>query len=247
MKTILAIDTSGPRTFLTIRTKEGNTFSGCVEEVNSHNESLPGLLEEVLKEAVLSLPDIDLLAAAGGPGSFTGIRIGLSFLQGLACGLRIPMVVMSSHLAAASSFCLQQEEYSEILVCSEAGREELFASLYAWEQKQLQTVKEAQIVRQSTLSNWGDDAKRPILLRLSDLPCERVSLLLNECTDFPVWDVTPGLCELVAEQENDFPIQYSSQLLASIAPTYVRPVNARTIKEREAIKREKLKLQDTKD
>ena len=57
---------------------------------------LPGLVAELMAAAAVELADIDRLAVVTGPGSFTGIRIGVSFVRGLALALDIPAIGLSS-------------------------------------------------------------------------------------------------------------------------------------------------------
>lgn len=57
-----------------------------------HSEVLPDLVEQVLAEAGLAPQDIGTVAVSIGPGSFTGLRVGLSFAKGFALGLGVPVV-----------------------------------------------------------------------------------------------------------------------------------------------------------
>ena len=57
---------------------------------------LPGLVEDVLNMAAVQLGDIDRLAVVVGPGSFTGIRIGVAFTRGLALALNVPAIGITS-------------------------------------------------------------------------------------------------------------------------------------------------------
>lgn len=64
-------------------------------EVNdgySHAEQLESLIEKALKEVRLSIKEIDAVSVSKGPGSYTGLRIGVSFAKGLSYGLKIPML-----------------------------------------------------------------------------------------------------------------------------------------------------------
>ena len=90
---ILVIDTSSPRKSI-VATIDGE----AVEELSS-----PRLDFEVLKGIVRSRP-VSRVAVATGPGSFTGLRVGVSFGLGLAMGLRIPIVPLPTlELQAARS------------------------------------------------------------------------------------------------------------------------------------------------
>lgn len=67
----------------------------------THSRTLLPMAEDMLKNAELTLKDVDLLAVAQGPGSFTGIRIGVSTVKGLAWGAEKPCVGVSTLEAMA--------------------------------------------------------------------------------------------------------------------------------------------------
>ena len=67
----------------------------------THSRTLLPMAEDMLKNAELTLDDVDLLAVAHGPGSFTGIRIGVSAVKGLAWGAQKPCVGVSTLEAMA--------------------------------------------------------------------------------------------------------------------------------------------------
>ena len=66
------------------------------DAARSHSERLPGEIETALALAGLERRDIDLLAVATGPGAFTGLRIGLAAMQGLAMTLNRPVIGISA-------------------------------------------------------------------------------------------------------------------------------------------------------
>jgi tRNA threonylcarbamoyladenosine biosynthesis protein TsaB len=68
-----------------------------------HAERLPGLVDDVLQSASKSLQDIDRLAACCGPGTFTGVRIGLAFVRGLALVIDVPVIGITTFEALAAS------------------------------------------------------------------------------------------------------------------------------------------------
>ena len=89
----------------------------CIKELNitdtkTHSENLMPLIDRVLKEANLTLDDINLLACDVGPGSFTGIRIGISTIKAFAEFKNIPIIPVSSLEALA--YNVKAEKY----ICS---------------------------------------------------------------------------------------------------------------------------------
>ncbi|MFQ5682631.1 MAG: tRNA (adenosine(37)-N6)-threonylcarbamoyltransferase complex dimerization subunit type 1 TsaB [Candidatus Binatia bacterium] len=93
----------------------------------NHAATLLPLLEGLLQKVALSLPEISALAVSIGPGSFTGLRIGLSTVKGLAYGWEIPVVGVSTLLAVA-----HRVTGWEGLICPllDARKKEVYAALF---------------------------------------------------------------------------------------------------------------------
>ncbi len=66
------------------------------DAARTHGERLPGEIDRALVEAGVAARDLDLLVVASGPGAFTGLRIGLAAIQGLAMVTRVPVVGVSA-------------------------------------------------------------------------------------------------------------------------------------------------------
>ena len=99
--TILAIETSS--NICGISLIEDGDFIDSVDKDKSkqHAEILPQLYQELQVRTNFSLNDIDALAISIGPGSFTGLRIGLSFTKGLAFSRNLPIIPISTMVALA--------------------------------------------------------------------------------------------------------------------------------------------------
>ncbi len=70
----------------------------------THSQTLMPMVENVLNSAKLSINDIDGLAISNGPGSFTGVRIGISALKGIAAPKNLPCVAVSTLRAMAENY-----------------------------------------------------------------------------------------------------------------------------------------------
>jgi tRNA threonylcarbamoyl adenosine modification protein YeaZ len=90
-----------------------------------HAEALPACVETALACADTKLGDIDLLAAGCGPGTFTGVRIALSFVKGLALVLKVPVVGVSTFEALAADQ-LDTVREKEVWVVMDARRGEVY-------------------------------------------------------------------------------------------------------------------------
>jgi tRNA threonylcarbamoyladenosine biosynthesis protein TsaB len=121
---VLAADTSLP--ILSVALISDGALLGAIamEGKGSRNEKLLPSIDWLLAENAIDRTQIDLFAATRGPGSFTGVRIGLATIQGLALALARPVCAMSTHEAIAHG------ESGPVAVVDDAGRGELYVTLF---------------------------------------------------------------------------------------------------------------------
>ena len=99
------------------------------DATRTHGERLPGELDRALSEAGVARHALDLLVVASGPGAFTGLRIGLAAVQGLAMVLELPVIGVSALEAVAETLwpSLAGERHaSRVVVWMDAQRGEVF-------------------------------------------------------------------------------------------------------------------------
>ena len=94
-----------------------------------HAELLPGLTKASLKNIKKTLDDIDAIAVSIGPGSFTGLRIGLGFSKGIAYAKNVPIIPIPSMLSLA--FSLRKYEPKQGILHSHANK--IFFQTFRWE------------------------------------------------------------------------------------------------------------------
>src|SRR4030042_3469951 len=130
---ILAIETSTMLGGIAIV----DDLSGLIAEVrlnvkSTHSERLVTATDYVLKQAGLKVSDIDVFAVAIGPGSFTGLRIGLSTVKGFSYSTGLPIVSVPTLEALAWNF-----PYCRPPVCTmlDARKKEVYAALFKWDKK----------------------------------------------------------------------------------------------------------------
>ena len=93
---ILAIDTSGPNCSVALLDEEKIIANFNINIGRTHSETLLPLVDELSKFTNIELKDIDLFACSVGPGSFTGIRIGIATIKGFAISLNKPVISVST-------------------------------------------------------------------------------------------------------------------------------------------------------
>ncbi len=98
---ILAFDTAQGALSAAIRDDDGELASAFEPRTRGHAEALLPALETLLAEAALGFADLDALAVTVGPGTFTGLRVGLAAARGLALALGLPLVGVTTLEAIA--------------------------------------------------------------------------------------------------------------------------------------------------
>jgi tRNA threonylcarbamoyl adenosine modification protein YeaZ len=120
---ILAADTSLPILSVALLLDDSLIGAVALEGKHSRNEKLLPAIDWLLTEAAIERSVIDLFAVTRGPGSFTGVRIGLATMQGLALALGKPVCAMSTHEALAP-------DRGRAAIVDDAGRGEFYVSVF---------------------------------------------------------------------------------------------------------------------
>jgi tRNA threonylcarbamoyladenosine biosynthesis protein TsaB len=101
----------------------------------SHAEKLTVFVENVLKEAHLKPTDLDAVAVSSGPGSYTGLRIGVSLAKGLCYSLNIPLISVDTLQYLANNIELEKNELACAMI--DARRMEVYFNVFDNENKAL--------------------------------------------------------------------------------------------------------------
>jgi tRNA threonylcarbamoyladenosine biosynthesis protein TsaB len=126
---LLAIDTATERCSVALRI-DGQVIERSIELPRGHADLVLPMVEEVLKEGGLQLRDLNGIAYGRGPGAFTGVRIAVGVVQGLAFGANLPTVGISNLAAVAQQVA---GEGDRILVCMDARMDQVYWSVFARE------------------------------------------------------------------------------------------------------------------
>jgi len=126
----LAIDTSGKSAGIAILSDQSVMYEIYLNTGLNHSLVLLPELDRALKSLKMELKDLDLLVTTTGPGSFTGLRIGLSTLKGMALSLQKPLVGVSTLEALARNICAE-----DVLICPviNGPMDEIYTAFYRYQ------------------------------------------------------------------------------------------------------------------
>lgn len=136
---VLGIDSSTPVASAAIVSAEGLTGEITLNIGLTHSEQLLPMIDELFHQTRLALEDMEGIAVAGGPGSFTGLRIGMATAKGLAQGRNIPLVSVPTLEALAAPHAGLSGLISPVL---NARRQEVYAALFRSRQGRLERLAE---------------------------------------------------------------------------------------------------------
>ncbi len=130
MAIILGIDTSTQHCSVAL-VNGSDEIATAASHARTHSEKLISLIDEVLSTAKISLANLDGIAIGAGPGSFTGLRIGMATVKGLCYAADKPMWAVSSLAALASEAASTlADPRTPFVAVLDAHRKEVFAAAY---------------------------------------------------------------------------------------------------------------------
>ena len=220
---ILTLDSSSLSGSVSLCQGESPVAESLLNIRSTHSEKLLKQIDHLLEETSWQLADLDLLAVVTGPGSFTGLRIGIATIKGLAQVLNKPVVPVSSLQTVAMNLPL-----SPVPICAflDARKSEVYTQLFDWhpaagpvaiDRPTVLPPEQLLLQLSGSVALVGDGV---FLYRqmIEDILAERALLPVA-----PVHQLHATKASWLALQE------YESGLLcnaAEILPTYIRPSDA---------------------
>jgi tRNA threonylcarbamoyladenosine biosynthesis protein TsaB len=227
--TALCIDTTTEDGMVAILRNDGSLASVRWRAAGRHAESLFGHIESVLARAGVSRHDLTLVGVAIGPGRFTSLRVGLGTAKGLALGLDVPIVGVSSLRVLARS--LQGSAGLVGVPVMNAYRGDVFAAAYLIEEEVVDELVPALFgppaevfgrirasVGDRAIAVCGEGARRDLDALESELGIARSEIAIG------VESATPDA--LVAEVQHVMRTKGPSDL-ETLEPQYLRPSDAK--------------------
>lgn len=126
----------------------------------SHSEQLHVFIKEALKEASLSFSDLDAVAISKGPGSYTGLRIGVSAAKGICFSLDIPLISIPTLQSMARQVDLKPGEL--VIPVLDARRMEVYSCVYDSNYQEVRETR-AEIINEESFAEYASENKLYII------------------------------------------------------------------------------------
>lgn len=152
MSYILNIETATKNCSVALA-REGKTIlcKEIAEQGYTHSERLHVFIEELMAEAGLLMRDLSAIAVSQGPGSYTGLRIGVSAAKGLCYALNIPLIAIDTLLALASKVTIKE---GLIVPMLDARRMEVYSAVFSASlQRERETL--AEVIDEDSFGQYG--------------------------------------------------------------------------------------------
>ena len=157
----LAFETSAKAASVAL-TENGKLLAESYQNTGlTHSQTLMVMAEDLLKTSGKTISDLTAVAVAEGPGSFTGVRIGVAAAKGFAWGRELPCYGVSTLEAMAVSLGVYQ---GYVCPCMDARRQQVYNALFYAEKGKLRRITEDRAIALTDLAEEIKDGKEPIFL-----------------------------------------------------------------------------------
>ena len=219
---ILTIDSSSLAGSVALCQGETLLAESLLNVQRTHSDTLLKQIDLLLAEADWTLSDLDLLAAVIGPGSFTGLRIGIATIKGLAEVLAKPVVGISSLQMLAMNLPLVQRPICTFL---DARKKEVYSQLFEWSAAGPVPTADARVLPPEELLN---QLEGEVALVGDGVPLYRhlITRILGERAHLPVLSTHQPRAAQAGWLAGRAYAKGALMTAAELLPTYIRPSDA---------------------
>lgn len=191
---ILGIDTSSSS--LSVAVMDDDLLKGefTLNHKLTHSEQMMPLLDSLLSHLELKMSDIDLIGVSVGPGSFTGIRIGVAAANAMAMALDIPVVGISS--LEAMAYTAGETAYT-IVSTFDAQRDRFYFNAYRFENSELKALEAEDVLEKEDLIKKLESYDKVLLLGDAVFINDELPLNVKKAKRAVRYVRASSVCELV--------------------------------------------------
>ena len=130
VKPILAIETSETICSAALYYSTEKYFTSAIKLKHSHSEILFEIIEFIYQQAKINRSEISSVAVSGGPGSFTGLRIGMAAAKGIASGTGVRLIFVPTFEALAYQLTSSISDNNEFIIANKVNKDEVYYSKF---------------------------------------------------------------------------------------------------------------------
>lgn len=215
---VLGLETSTAVCGVAAVSDEGWSVERSVVEEHIHSEKLLTLVDYLLREATITCKDLSAIAVSIGPGSFTGLRIGLSSAKGLCYALEKPLVTVPTFDAVAVHAARSERSPARLVIAVDAKRNDYYVATYSVREGLTRNEDEVSVLTEEELVRKLHAL--PDALLITDRTKHLLQAVDRSVAIEPLVDychastvATIGLKKFLAKEFSDF---------ASIEPMYLK-------------------------
>ncbi|MCD4747612.1 MAG: tRNA (adenosine(37)-N6)-threonylcarbamoyltransferase complex dimerization subunit type 1 TsaB [Bacteroidales bacterium] len=194
------------------------------KEKNSHSEVITLFIEKIFKKANLNYSSIDAIAVSKGPGSYTGLRIGVSTTKGLCYALDKPLIAISTLQSMAYAISMKYiaentHRKDDILFCPmiDARRMEVYSAIFDINNNIVRNI-EAEIINDNSFTEY---LKKGKIVFFGDGADKCITVLSQDKNAVFIKNVYPSACNMISLSENKF-IKGQFEDIAYFEPFYLK-------------------------
>lgn len=182
---ILSIETTDKLCSAAILLNEEDYFEINIQGKHIHSQKLVVIIDELLKASGLKIEQIESLAVSEGPGSFTGLRIGMAAAKGIAVGVSIPVVLVPTFDTLALKISSYLNKGEKFCIIKKASKDENYFASYIFSEGNVEIVDPIQLIENEDLSSYSNSC----LKIFSNLDADDMysDLTIPTARDIGVW------------------------------------------------------------
>jgi len=213
---ILALETATAYESIALSSNGQIVADVTTKAKRTHSERLLPTVENLLAQTDMKLEDISALAVSIGPGSFTGLRIGLSTAKGLCFGLKIPLYVTSTLRSLANN---ASSDSSNICALMDAGRDEYYFAVYSSDLTEIQAPAFAKLDQIMIIIDRNTLIIGPVTSKIKQA-LYATNTTLNFARDINCYPKAVSLIDII--ESNKGCDMYEADDIAKVEPLYIR-------------------------
>lgn len=178
---LLAIDSSSLVAAVAIIDEEQILAEYIINHKKTHSQTLLPMLDEIARMIELDMKEIDAIAVSGGPGSFTGLRIGSATAKGLGLALGKPLIHIPTVEAMAYNF---YETNKLICPIMDARRGQVYTGIYTFDNGKFTIVMDQTPTTMATLADKLNQMGQPVIFMGDGVPVFKTYISENVSVPF---------------------------------------------------------------